>query len=217
LADNIGLVSLDFETKIIENKKLIKVQGSVYFKKENKLMITYTQKPFETITFLNANGDIKTYDYESNIVTFFSNMLNSSEKSYLWYFFSGNFHDLGLSQSGYTIKETKIEEGILVTYWLPKYPGSPVSEIIIAKENNFPIYQEFRTGKNKVSGKIFFSNYMKSGEYYFPSRIVEIFYNSPKDSIVNIKYYYNMKTDKDVDTKWFVFKIPSNAKIYYKK
>ncbi len=214
----VTVFSLEFNSKMIENKKYINVEGEVYFKRDNNLMVTHIKKPFETVTILNANGDMKVYNYESNTITLTSNILNSSEQSYFWYYLTGNYHDMGLSKTGYTMTDTKIEDGAIVTYWGPK-PGniSYIKKIIIATENNLPIYEEFQADKGKIKGKIFFANYTKIGDILLPLKITEIFYGLKKDSSINIKQYFNPKINKEVSLEYLNFKIPSNAKTFHKK
>ncbi len=143
-APNFQFISLEFQSKTIENKKYITTEGEVYFKKDNNLMVTHIKKPFESITIVNADGDMKIYDIENNTLMLSSNVLNSSKYSYLWHFFTNNFQDMGLSKYGYIIKNTKTEEGVFVIEWVPPFNNtSSLYKIILAKENNLPIYQEF--------------------------------------------------------------------------
>ncbi len=218
--DQPQLISFDFSSKNIENKKIITTEGEVYFNKKNFQMVTHLKKPFESVIFVNADGEVKVYDFESNTVVQFASSLASSESSYFWYFFTGQYHDFGLAKNGYSIKETKIEEGVLVNTWAPligKEKYATNQKVIIASEKNLPIYIEFFKDKNTSAGKIYFSEYQKIHGYSIPLKIVEIYYKTKKDSIVTIKKYFNPKIGKDVTTKYIDFKIPGNAKKFTKK
>lgn len=214
IENNDKLISLDFSIKTVENKKLLKTEGTVYYNFNNNQMVTYMKKPFETITFLNSLGEVKVYDFESNTLFQYSSAFSNTETSYFYYFFNGNYHDFDLAKNGYIIKENHIEDGALVSTWIPglKSTSSTNKKIIIASEKNLPIYIEFLKDNKTTGGKIYFSEYQKIMGYSIPMKIVEIYYKTKKDSVVTIKKYFNPKFGKDVSTEYINFKVPANAK-----
>ncbi len=207
-------ISLSFTSKILENKKYITVEGEVYFKKLGGILTTHLTKPFENVTIINANGDMKNYDVLDNTLIQSSSALTSSESSYFWYFLNGNYNDLGFPKIGYVIKDTKVEEGVFITNWVPK-PGmnTPIQKIELVHEKSLPIYVEFVGPKNKALGKIFFSSYQKVGTVNIPLKITEIAYKEKNDSTVTIKTYSNPKINSEVNLTYLDFKIPANAKV----
>ncbi len=207
-------LSLNFTTKILEKKKYVTVEGEVYFKKQGGVLTTHFLKPFENITIVNIDGDMKNYDVLENTLMQSSSALTSSESSYFWYFLNGNYNDLGLPKLGYVISNTKVEDGVIITSWVPKAGlNSAISKIELVHEKSLPIYLEFTGPKNKSLGKIFFSSYQKVGSLSLPAKITEIAYKDKGDSIVTTKSYFNPKINKDVNLTYLDFKIPANAKV----
>ncbi len=212
--NNTEALSLSFTSKILEKKKYITVQGEVYFKKQGGILTTHLTKPFENVTIINSSGDMKNYDVLDNTLILSSSALNSSESSYFWYFLNGNYSDLGFSKIGYVIKNTKVEDGVLITNWVPKEGlNNPILNIEMVHEKSLPIYIEFKGAKNKSLGKIFFSSYQKIGTLSLPLKITEIAYQDKGDSTVTSKTYYNPKINKEVNATYLDFKIPANAKV----
>ncbi len=207
-------ISLSFTSKILENKKYITVEGEVYFKKLGGILTTHLTKPFENVTIVNANGDMKIYDVLDNTVVQSSSALTSSESSYFWYFLNGYYNDLGFSKTGYVIKDTKVDGGVFITNWVLKQGiTSPILKIEMVHEKSLPIYLEFIGPKNKTLGKIFFSSYQKVGSINLPLKITEIAYQDKNDSTVTSKTYFNPKVNAEVNGTYLDFKIPANAKL----
>ncbi len=207
-------ISLSFVSKILENKKYITVEGEVYFKKQGGVLTTRLIKPFENVTIINADGEMKIYDVLENTLMQSSSALTSSESSYFWYFLNGNYNDLGFPKLGYIIKDTKVEDGVFITNWVPKAGlNTPIQKIEMVHEKSLPIYVEFIGPKNKTLGKIFFSAYKKVGTINLPLKITEIAYKEKNDSTVTTKTYSNPKVNTEVNLNYLDFKIPANAKV----
>lgn len=206
--------SMSFTQKILENKQYVTVEGEVYFKRQGGILTTRLLKPFESVTIVNADGEMKNYDVRENVLIQSNSAFTSSESSYFWYFLNGSYGDLGLNQTGYVIKGTKLSDGLLITTWVPKEGfNSGIQKIELVHEKNLPIYIEFTGPKNKLLGKIFFSSFQKVGGLTLPQKITEIAYKGKSDSVVTSKSYFNPKINKDVDLDYLDFKIPANAKV----
>jgi hypothetical protein len=211
---DVSQLSLDFKSRILKKSKYINISGEVYFKKSGSVLTTHLFTPFESVTMIDANGDVTNYDFKENSFSQSSSALSSSESSYFWFFLNGRYNDLGLPKIGYVIKETKTDEGFFVTTWVPKSGlQTPVLRIELVHEKSLPVYLEFIGAKNKKLGKIYFSNYSKIGKLYLPLQINEFAYIEKGDSIITTKTYSNPKTNEDVKSNFVDFKIPKNAKI----
>lgn len=207
-------ISLSFTQKILEKKKYLTVEGEVYFKKQGGLLTTRLIRPFENVTIVNSDGEMRIYDVKDNTLMQSSSALTSSESSYFWYFLNGSYNDLGLPKLGYVIKSTGTEDGMLVTSWVPKEGfNSGIAQIELVHEKSLPIYIEFTGPKKKKLGKIFFSSYQKVGSLSLPLKITEIAYKEKNDSVVTYKVYSNPKINKEVNLNYLEFKIPANAKL----
>lgn len=124
---------------------------------------------------------------------------------------------MGLAKSGYSLKDTKMEDNALVNYWIPKV-NNGIKHILIAfNEKQLPIYQEIISSKNEIKGKIYFMNYHQlSSNVIIPTKIVDIYFKSKKDSVISIKEYSNFKLNQQVNLEYFNFKIPANAQLISK-
>lgn len=212
--ENTKQLSLSFSSKILQKGKYVSVEGEVYFKKNGGILTTHFTKPFENITIVNAMGELKVYDPRDNTLVQNFGALNSTETSYFWHFLNGSYSDMGLAKNGYLIKNTRVEDGLLITNWGPKPNSSvPIANVELVHEKNLPVFVGFKNNKNKFLGKIFFSSYLKAGDVSFPSRITEISYLEKGDSIVTTKTYTAPKINAAVNTFYLNYQVPFNAKI----
>lgn len=217
LIEKLEYISATYKEKIIENKKIIVVEGETYFRYKDYLLVTNILKPIKSFTRVNFYGDIEVYDFEKNTVFIEKSNYTSSQQSYLWYFLTNNYSDMGLAKSGYSLKDTKMEDNALVNYWIPKI-NNGIKHILIAfNKKQLPIYQEIISSKNEVKGKIYFMNYHQlSSNVIIPTKIVDIYFKSKKDSVISIKEYSNFKLNQQVNPEYFNFKIPANAQLISK-
>lgn len=213
-AEEVKHLSMDFTSKILEKGKYVTLQGELYYDVLNRKMTTRITHPVENITIVSLTGEMKIYDPKENTVIYTNSMLNSTETSYFHRFFNRESSDMGLQKMGYLVKSTKIDEGVLVTTWVPK-PGSstPIKTVELAHEKSKPIYMSFISQRNRVLGKIYFSKYTNVGTYFLPFSITEFGYGEKGDSIINRKSYSNCKTNGAVNLKYLNYQIPENAKV----
>lgn len=213
---NIEFVSLNYSETIIENNKKINIEGTVYYRNKDNLLITLIEKPFKSLVKINQSGDIVVYDFEKNFIYTDNNIFTNSQQSYLWYFLTNNYSDMGLSKYGYSIKETKIDGEYLVQYWIPKAKSSIKHVLLVFNKNQLPVYQEFISKENKIVGKIYFLNYKFDSNVTIPTKIIDVSFKTSKDSSLSIKKYSNLKLNEKVDKTYFNFKMPLNAQVIQK-
>jgi len=212
-SESVKQLSLDFSSRILEKGKYITVSGEVYFRRSDGLLTTHLVKPFENITIVNAAGEMKIYDPGANTLVHNTSALNTTESSYFWHFLNGSYNDLGFSKVGYVISSSKIDNGLLVTNWVPRQGfSSPITNIELVHEKSLPVYVAFRNSRQHLLGKIYFSGYSRVGTLNLPSKITEFSYAN-KDSTVTTKKYSNPKVNAAVNEKFLDFRIPSNAKV----
>jgi hypothetical protein len=176
-------------------------------------MTTHLVQPFENITIVNPEGEMRNYDPKENTVMISVSEINSSESSYFHHFLNGSSSDMGLQKLGYKVENTRIDEGMLVTTWVPKDPSSAIRRVELAHLKSNIIFMGFISAKNKYLGKVFFSKHEKIGEYVVPMYITEISYMEKNDSVVTRKVYSNPKLNEQVNVKYANYQIPMNAKV----
>ena len=210
----IDSMSLEMSAKILNKGKYVAVSGQVFYKKSGGVMITKFTKPSETVTITNANGEMKIYDIKANTVMQMQGLDFSSENSFFYYFLCGKTQDMGLKSTGFKLKNTKIEDGIVVTNWVPeKEGGSELSKIEMVHEKYKPIYMALYNIKSKVIKKTYYSNYQKVEDISFPLNITEFDFDTKGDSTITRRLYSSVKTNDEVDEKYLNYKIPANAKV----
>ncbi len=206
-------LSMEFEYKILENKKYVVTKGEIFYKKEGGILTTRFTKPFENITIVNNKGEVKNYDVKDNTLMLSNSDFSVSNLSYLVFFINGNLNDLGLAKSGYSVKSSKVEDGMLVSNWILKSGfNSPVANITLVHEKKIPVYIEFSDNKKKILGKVYFNSFAEINKIQMPTSITEILYGDKKDSTITQKKYFNFKTNNQVNPNYLNYIIPRNAK-----
>jgi hypothetical protein len=209
----INQLSLDFTCKVLEKGKYISVSGELYYHFSDKRMTTHLVQPFENITIVNSDGEMRNYDPKENTVMVSVSEINSSESSYFYHFFNQASSDMGLQKLGYKVENTRVDEGMLVTTWVPKDASSAIRKIELAHLKANIMFMGFISARNKYLGKVFFSKHERIGEYTVPMSITEISYTEKNDSVITRKIYSNPKINEQVNVKYANYQIPMNAKV----
>ncbi len=200
-------------TRSTQKGMLKTLKASVFYTSEGKMACHYIE-PYEAVVLNNSKGEFTIYNFSSNSVIQKQNYLMGTETNQLFYFLENNRGDLGLSKMGFTLKETKFEEGLRITVWLPPMQISKeILKVEVAHNKNNPIFLGYFDKKGKAISKVYFYNYQMVGGLNFPSSVTQINYINEKDSIISKTIYSNFKVDKDVDEQYLNFKVPANAKI----
>jgi len=208
-------ISMDMNAKILNKGKYVAVNGQVFYKKSGGIMVTKFSKPNESLTITNANGEMKIYDVKANTVLQMQGLDFSSDNSFYYYFLSGKTNDMGLKSTGFKLESTKIEDGLVITQWIPstKNGNQELSKIEMVHEKYKPIYMAFYNAQKKIIKKTYYTNYNKIQDISFPLNITEFSYDTKGDSTITRRLYSNVKTNKEVDETYLNYKIPSNAKV----
>jgi outer membrane lipoprotein-sorting protein len=162
----------------------------------------------------NGNGEYKEYDFKNNTVTLLQGIDLSSKNSLFYSFLSGSIGDMGLKSLGYKLINTKVEQKMVITTWVPEGENSvKTKKAEIVHENYLPIYLAFYDINDKPMHKSFYSNFQQVGSVKMPFTITEFEYLSPTDSVITKRIYSNLKTNAQVDDNYLNYKVPANAQI----
>ncbi len=206
-----GNVSLHMELKKLINKKVLILKADVYYNIDGNMTLHYTY-PQDHIFITNAKGEAKVYYPSTNQVMLQQNEAFSSENDVLYSFFTQNTSDMGMKQYGFVIKDTRYENELMITSWLPPTNlMNQIHNVEMAYENYLPIYTAIYNSKSKISKKVYYSSYTYVGQYSLPLKITEIEYLANGDSVITRKEYTNVKMGTEAENTYFNFKIPSNA------
>ena len=215
---NIERLSVDFVVKTLKDGKSINMKGELYYAASTNKMITHFSSPIEQIVVTNSVGQFKSYDPKLNVVVQDENKDYSSQLSFVYSFMSSKTQDMGLQALGYQLKDSRVEGKRIITIWQPKTIMQGISsKVELVHENRQPIYMCFFNNKQKPEQKVFYSDYQKVGEIFFPMTITEFQYFHKGDSIITKRVYSDTKVNNEVSDDYFNFKIPDNAKVVSKQ
>lgn len=210
----IDRISLDLLSRTLYQGKSVNIKSEVYYKSVGATMVTHFTSPNEKVVITNGNGEYKEYDIKNNTVTLMQGIDLSSKNSLFYSFLSGSTGDMGLKALGYRLSDTKVEQKMVITTWVPIGENTvKTKKAEIVHENYLPIYLAFYDMNDKPVHKSFYSNFQQVGTIKMPFTITEFEYLSTTDSIITKRTYSNLKTNIQVDEKYLNFKIPVNAKV----
>jgi len=199
------------ESKKLHNGKVFIIKADVFYNIDGNMTLHYTY-PQEYIFITNPKGEIKVYYPSTNKVLIQQNEIFSSENDVLYSFFSQKTTDMGLKEYGFVIQNSRYQQDMMITTWLPPISAmDKISKIEMAHENYLPIYTAIYNTKSKFSKKIYYGDYMNVSQYSFPLKITEIEYLANGDSIISRKQYSDIKTGIRAKSAYFNYTIPSNA------
>lgn len=207
-------LSLELISKTLYQGKSVSLKSEVYYKSVDATMVTHFTSPVEKMVITNGNGEYKEYDVKNNTVTLMQGIDLSSKSSLFYSFLSGSTSDMGLKELGYKLSNTKIEQKMVITTWVPIGENTvKTKKAEIVHENYLPIYLAFYDLNDKPMHKSFYSNFQQVGSIKMPFTITEFEYVSATDSIITKRTYSNLKTNALVDEKYLSYKIPVDAKV----
>jgi outer membrane lipoprotein-sorting protein len=207
-------ISLDLISKTLYQGKSVSLKSEVFYKSVGATMVTHFTSPKEKIVITNGNGEYKEYDFKNNTVTLLQGIDLSSKNSLFYSFLSGSIGDMGLKSLGYKLINTKVEQKMVITTWVPEGENSvKTKKAEIVHENYLPIYLAFYDINDKPMHKSFYSNFQQVGSVKMPFTITEFEYLSPTDSVITKRIYSNLKTNAQVDDNYLNYKVPANAQV----
>ncbi len=201
--------------RTLQHGQYVTVKGEVYYRTAGGKMVTHITSPFEQIIITDDGGEMKTYDKNSNTVMMVRGDDYSSKESFIYQFLSGDINTMGLPKMGLKVTDTKLDDGAVVTTWIQKEKTSKgLQKVILAHQNNLPIYMAFIREKNIPMQKVYYTNYQRVGSTMMPMNLTEInFMDDGKDSVITRRLYSNLKTNRDVIDTYLNYMIPSSAKL----
>lgn len=200
-------VSADVEVKTVAGGKSSTVTKSVYCSNNGRL-VTLFKTPVRFYLLTNSKGEARIYKPQTNEVLSQTDPSMSSSADLVSLFMNGRIDDLGLGWYGYKLSSSKKEDGYTKKTFTHPDPSRPVVEIVF--ENYLPIYAAYKDGGGRILSKKYLSGYSTFKRFVMPLRVVDISYDSSKDSTVVRTVYSAVKVDEDDPN--FDFTVPEGAK-----
>ena len=209
-----GLVYLEIESRKLHNGKVVTHNSELLLNIDNGEMIIHYTQPQEMYIFSNKLGEMKLYYPKRNEVLRQQNMMFSSEGEAMYHFFNNQGQDLGLTESGFFIDKSELEDQYLVTDWnSPPELASQISKAKLVQEDYLPIYLAYFDAEEKVKQKLYLSEWSFESIAVYPKRMTQIDFLSNNDSIISKKIYKNLKLGKAASESFAFISIPEDAKL----
>lgn len=209
---NIQKLSARMITKAAQKGTTTTIKADVYYQSSGK-MLTHFFDPIELFVLNNDKGEVSMYDPKKNTAKQQQNYMYSTETSQLYYFLQNKKGDLGLKAMGFSVNNTKFEEDLMITRWLP--PASMmnlIKEVELVHRGQNPIYMKYVGKDGKNAKKVYYYNYANVSGIDFPQAITQIDFVN-KDSVVTKTTYTDIKVNESADHPLFNYSIPATAKL----
>ena len=205
-------LSVDANLRKVNNSRIQNLSLTSYFAASGKMVAIYDQ-PENLVIINDEKGRVVLYDSKNNTVVQANNPYYSSRTNELYYFINNKKYDLGLSEIGFKMQSSEIEDGLIVTEWIPPMDGMKYFSFIkMVHEDDNPIYLEYRNQDNEIIKKVYYYNYQQVNYLEIPTAVTTIDFMSPMDSTVSKTTYSNFLFDDQQNEEKLNYKIPTDAK-----
>jgi len=205
-------LSVDANLRKVNNSRIQNLRLTSYFAASGKMVAIYDQ-PENLVIINDEKGRVVLYDTKNNTVVQANNPYYSSRTNELYYFINNKKYDLGLSEIGFKMQSSEIEDGLIVTEWIPPMDGMKYFSFIkMVHEDDNPIYLEYRNQDNEIIKKVYYYNYQQVNYLEIPTAVTTIDFLSAKDSTVSKTMYSNFLFDDQQNEEKLNYKIPTDAK-----
>ncbi len=206
-------ISMEMHSRTVHKGRVNAMKARVYYTAEGK-MASYFYEPEEMLVTNTTKGDMSVYTFKTNTVMQRQNFNFGTQSNQLFFFLEDNRTDLGLNKLGFTLKDTRFENGLKITRWQPPLQmAKDVDYVELAHEKGNPIFLGYFNKKKQPLNKVFFYNYVTVVGHSFPASMTQILFIKPGDSTVTKTTYSNFKVDQEVNDEYLNFKIPADARV----
>lgn len=204
-------ISMDMYTRTTHGGKMSVTKAEIYYNSEGRMVSMYSE-PDKIYISNTKKGDVIVYNFRDNTVLQRQNYLFSTENNQLYFFLENNKTDLGLGRMGFKITDTKFENGLKITTWIPmKQMQDHISKVELVHKKNNPVFLGYYNSVGKFQKKVYFYGYEKYYGVSLPTKLTQISFTTPNDSIVSKTVYSNVKLDDQVSDDGFNFIVPPSA------
>tara|TARA_B110000037_G_scaffold83535_2_gene99341 strand:- start:1351 stop:2091 length:741 start_codon:yes stop_codon:yes gene_type:complete len=205
-------IYMSSEVITLQNNKYVKVESVMLFDINASNLVTHFTHPNEYYTTNNEIGELKLYDPVSNkLITKYDRSLSTSS-SLVYLFLNGKSNDLGFKRIGFTLVNTRFEDDMMISEWIPSNELLHIySKVELVSRNTQPIYCGYYNYEGVITQKVYYSNYIKLKNVNFPQLLTSINYSSESDSTVIRTKYFDIKEGSNLAPELKQYKIPVGA------
>lgn len=208
-------VSFDMERRVNTKGQTTKSTATVYFNASGDMVTKYAP-PLEVYIFNNTEGEIKLYNETDNTVIQSVNYTAGTTNTNFYYFLLGETEDMGLRKLGFSLRDTKYEDGLLITDWAAPMDmsASGFVSVELVHQNDLPVFLGHKDQKGNFVKKAYYYDYtLLEGYIMYPNSITEIEYLGKKDSVISKSNFENFRFNNPQDKNFFDFVIPEDATV----
>lgn len=203
-------VSFDMTKRSVAMGKTTQMDARIFFQKGGE-MVTYFTSPSEMFVLNDRDGDVRFYDPAKNRVFKTMNNQMGSQNTVFYYFLNGNTDDLGLSEIGFDLIQSTIEDEVLVSlYEAPQRLRRRFKHAELVSDGTNPIFLGYIGDDGEYIKKIYYYDYYTVGSSNFPLTITEVDYYMA-DSVITKTTFGRFQFDKASDKEFIEFEIPQDA------
>ena len=208
----IKTLSASFQREEIENDRLLKTEGTIFFSIPDRVWIV-VKKPVNQI--IKIDSTFMLIYYPANNLAFKINSKNSFSSSFISPFIASLRSDYGLSDLNYQMKKFEMVLDTLITEWHPheqdkKKLGTTIIKMVSNKINQVIILDT--SNKNSLQ-KFVFKNYILINNIHWVPNSVTTFKNVSKNQFFDKVELKNIYIDAALPDSIIGFTIPPNATI----
>lgn len=212
----VTLIQLDFDwvsfsmvKRSTSHGMISRVEASVFYKPSGE-MVTHFVSPIDMYVLNNSLGNVEIFNTKENTVVKSLDNRMGSQNTTFYYFLFGSSEDLGLTEVGFSLEESRIEDMMLISEYTPPAAMRDLGRVELVSNGDHPVFMGYINREGKYVKKTYYYDYEVVRGVDFPMSITEIdFLNN--DSTITKTTFSNFRFDIPKDKEFADFKTPSNA------
>jgi len=211
---NIRIVSAHLKVRKLSHGKKLEYDADMCYS-ANGDMVAHYHAPLDYYILNNKKGQIRIYQPKDNTLRTVTDAFMGSSSSYFYAFVNFRSSDLNLRDMGFILRNTKYEEGLQISDWLPPAAAAArLSKVELVHRNGKIIYAGYFDGKEQLFKKVYYGKSENIKGVEFPTTLTEITYMNPSrtDSTIEKSNYSAFKVNEQVNDPVCSFQIPPQAK-----
>ena len=211
-----SLVQLDFDWVSFSMVKrstthgmISKVDARVFYKPSGA-MVTHFISPIDMYVLNNSLGNVEIFNTKENTVVKSLDNRMGSQNTTFYYFLFGNSEDLGLSEAGFSLQESRIEDMMLVTEYAPPATMRELEKVELVSNGDHPVFMGYLNKDGKYVKKTYYYDYEMVRGVDFPMSITEVDFHK-NDSTITKTTFSGFRFNAPEDQEFADFKTPSTA------
>ncbi len=186
-----------------------RIDARVFYKPSGK-MVTHFISPIDMYVLNNSLGNVEIFNTKENTVVKSLDNRMGSRNTTFYYFLFGSSEDLGLSEAGFSLRESRIEDMMLVTEYTPPAAMGGLEKVELVSNGDHPVFMGYLDKDGKYLKKTYYYDYQMVRGVDFPMSITEIDFQK-NDSTITKTTFSDFRFNVPEDQEFADFKTPNTA------